>query len=174
MIGQTFHPNLIQTSNLSPFLIQIPSVRTSFTGVGPVESDSVQHLEGFPMLGLRRCCCHLGILNTFWTKDLHFHFALGSAKYIGNLVNISDIPNILHPIPRSQPPYHSSYSSHPPLCSFDQSLISSLLNAPITPSFSTWPLPNPIPMPHRLSETSTVFQPHSLLVPHSLPNPHSP
>lgn len=111
VIGQTFHPNLIQTSNLSPFLIQIPSGRTSFTGVGPMESDSVQHLEGFPMLGLRLCCCHLGILNTFWTKDLHFHFALGSAKYVGNLVNISDIPNILHPIPGSQPPYHSSYSS---------------------------------------------------------------
>lgn len=75
MRGQTFYPNLVQTSNLHLLLIQIPFGGTSFMDVGTMKLDRVQYLEEFPMLGF----CHLAVLNTLWI--------LGSEKYVGDLAH---------------------------------------------------------------------------------------
>lgn len=166
---QTFHPNLVRTSNPSPFLIQLPSDRTSFMGVGSMKLDRVQYLEVFPMLGLRLGFCCLAILNTFWTRDLQFHFALSSARYV------SDFAHQRYSLILFQVLNHLATLLTLPILlssSFDQLLLSLALSAPISSS-STQPLPNPILVSHSLAETSTLLQPHSSW--HlTLPNPHSP
>lgn len=77
------HSNFIEFSSFSYFRLRF-LLQSSWlvSGAGDSWSPTGPSTLKGPALGLMFSCCHLEVLNVFWTRVLDFHFALGPSNHV--------------------------------------------------------------------------------------------